>query len=117
MCRLAERTRESHNRSFRSNTIRVTRPIQNPFSGDEPSAEHKSCRFTKLGNAIRQQNERAKAHNILYVASSCALRIPTKVSSDSDRRYPPIPGKVSSRSERSDAGGLIISEVDTFGQI
>jgi len=44
------------------------------------------------------------------------LRIPAKSTSDSNRKAPPIPGESIQRSERSDAGVEIISEVDGFGQ-
>jgi hypothetical protein len=44
------------------------------------------------------------------------MRIPTKTDSNSERRPTVIPTQSRQQSERSDAGELIISEVDGFGQ-
>jgi hypothetical protein len=49
-------------------------------------------------------------------AESRLMRIPANPTSDSNWKPLPIPTQTIQWSERSDAGVLIISEVDGFGQ-
>jgi hypothetical protein len=50
------------------------------------------------------------------IATLSEVRIPAKTDTDSDRIQTAIPTQNRQQPERSDAGRLIISEVDGFGQ-